>query len=88
VSKLFGFPSAFELGMLRERWEDVVGAQLAAHCRPRSLDQGVLVVVAETGAWAAELRFHAATLLSRLQAIVPDLTSLVVRVGAKDGQSW
>ena len=41
-------------------WEAVVGADLAAHCRPVKLEDGELTVEAESTAWATQLRLLAA----------------------------
>lgn len=81
-------PGAFELGLLREQWGCLVGAHVASHCLPLSLGDGVLVVVAENTLWAAELRFRSATLLERVRAVVPEVASVIVKVGPKDRQSW
>ncbi len=50
------------------RWEDLVGADIAAHARPHSLRDGVLVMVVDQPAWAGQLRFMTADILSRLAA--------------------
>jgi len=81
VARLLGTPGAFELGVLSEHWESLVGLQLASHCSPRSLEGGVLVVVADGGAWAAELRFLSAALLAKVRQMAPTVRSVVVRVG-------
>jgi predicted nucleic acid-binding Zn ribbon protein len=47
------------LGRLVRRWESVVGSELAARTAPRSLRDGVLVVAANTPAWAVQVRFVA-----------------------------
>jgi|GEM_PF-6002007 predicted nucleic acid-binding Zn ribbon protein len=83
-----GAPSTVELGALRSHWESLVGGHLAARTWPTSLADGVLTVVAQTGAWAAELRFHTTTVLQRVQGVAPSVVSVVVKVGTKDGQSW
>lgn len=63
-----------------ERWDELVGPELADHCRPQSLVEGELVLVAESTAWATQLRLLQRQLLTRLREQVgPDLvTSLVV----------
>jgi predicted nucleic acid-binding Zn ribbon protein len=47
-------------------WEDVVGADLAAHSRPVRLEQGELTVEAESTAWATQVRLLSAKLLARI----------------------
>jgi predicted nucleic acid-binding Zn ribbon protein len=47
-----------------QRWEHIVGADLAARCEPVRLAGGTLVVRAESQVWATQLRY----LLPQLQA--------------------
>lgn len=54
-----GFQKGTSLGRLARSWEEVVGDRLARETAPASLDDGGLVVVASTSAWAAQLRFLA-----------------------------
>jgi predicted nucleic acid-binding Zn ribbon protein len=49
-------------------WDEVVGAEVAAHCNPRALDDGVLHIVAESTAWATQLRLLAPALTARVRA--------------------
>jgi predicted nucleic acid-binding Zn ribbon protein len=50
-------------------WEALVGAGIAAHARPLSLSQGVLVIGTDQPAWATQLRFLGPDLLERLSAV-------------------
>jgi predicted nucleic acid-binding Zn ribbon protein len=50
------------------RWPQLVGADVADHCRPERLEAGVLTCVAESTAWATQLRLLAPTILTRLRA--------------------
>jgi len=63
------------------RWDELVGPELAEHCRPASLLEGELVLVAESSAWATQLRLLTRTLQARLTAQVGPgvVTSVVVR---------
>lgn len=63
------------------RWDELVGPELAGHCRPISLVDGELVLVAESSAWATQLRLLTRTLQARLAAQVGAgvVTSVVVR---------
>jgi len=53
---------------IEERWEGAVGAEVAAHCRPVALRNGVLEVQADSSAWCQTLRLRAPELLDRLAA--------------------
>jgi predicted nucleic acid-binding Zn ribbon protein len=48
------------------RWEALVGAEIAQHCRPERLDNGELTCVAESTAWATQIRLMSAQILARL----------------------
>ena len=47
-------------------WDLLVGPEIADHCRPTSLQDGELVLVAESSAWATQLRLMTRTLTVRL----------------------
>lgn len=59
-------PSATAMGGVFGRWEEAVGAAVAAHVQPVKLDGTRLVVQVDDPAWATELRFLEATLKQRL----------------------
>jgi len=52
------------------RWTEIVGSDLAAHCRPERLEGDTLTCVAESTAWATQIRMLSATILARLAAEV------------------
>ena len=62
-------------------WDRLVGPEVADHCRPESLIDGALVLVAESTAWATQLRLLTRTIQARLRDQVgPEVvTSIVVR---------
>jgi predicted nucleic acid-binding Zn ribbon protein len=52
------------------RWSEVVGDAVADHCRPGRLeDDGTLLVVADSAAWATQLAYLQGTLLDRLGVV-------------------
>lgn len=55
-------------GTLRANWAAVVGDQVAARSEPLRLEDGVLTVFAESGAWATELTLLAAELAGKADA--------------------
>jgi predicted nucleic acid-binding Zn ribbon protein len=62
-----------------ERWDAIVGAEVAEHCRPTSLVDGELVLVAESSAWATQVRLLAGQLLKTIrEAVGPDVVTKVV----------
>ena len=50
-----------------EQWDVLVGPELAEHCRPASLVDHELVLVAESSAWATQLRLLAGQVLKTLR---------------------
>lgn len=70
------------------RWDQIVGAEIAAHCRPTSLRDGELVLVAESTAWATQLRLLSGRIRGRLAAEVgPDVVR-TIRVHGPTAPSW
>lgn len=61
-----GWASTVQAGSVVGRWDALVGADLAAHCRPERFDDGELVLVAESTAWATQVRLLAPAVLARL----------------------
>jgi predicted nucleic acid-binding Zn ribbon protein len=83
-----GWEVDLAVGSLAGRWAELVGADVAAHCRPEKFDSGELVLVAESTAWATQLRLLAPTLVSRIAAGVgPDIVRRVV-VHGPSAPSW
>lgn len=62
-------------------WEKVVGPEIADHCRPQSLDDGELVLIAESTAWATQIRLLTKTLMARVREHAGEgvVTKVVVR---------
>jgi predicted nucleic acid-binding Zn ribbon protein len=89
VTRAFGAPRARLLASLFSRWETIVGEEIAQHAEPRSLRDGVLVLVVDQPAWAAQLRYLAADLLARLQVDVgpSEVAEIQVRVAAQCGSA-
>lgn len=61
-----GWTEEIKAASVTARWDHLVGADVAGHCQPESLRDGELVLVAESTAWAAQLRLLAPALLARL----------------------
>jgi hypothetical protein len=69
-------------------WEDIVGAELAEHCEPIRLAGRVLVVRAESAAWATQLRYLTSQLIARAEsALGPgSVREVRVTVGSLEGR--
>jgi predicted nucleic acid-binding Zn ribbon protein len=69
-------------------WEQVVGADVAAHCRPIKLEQGELTVEAESTAWATQLRLLAAKLLVRIAGEIGDNVVKRLHIHGPTAPTW
>jgi hypothetical protein len=48
------------------RWSEIVGEPVCSHVKPLKLDAGTLIVEVDEPAWATQLKFLEADLLTRL----------------------
>ena len=80
-----GWQQKAAVGSAFGRWDQIVGPELAAHARPDGLTDGELVVIADSTAWATQLRLLAATLVRRLNAELGDGTVKRVKVRGPAG---
>lgn len=55
-----------ETAQLFVAWAEIVGAEVAARCRPTSLKDGVLKVRTESSAWAWELKYLSPEVVGRI----------------------
>jgi predicted nucleic acid-binding Zn ribbon protein len=78
-----GAPSVRAVRTVFSSWEELVGPEVAGHCRPVSLDGGVLLVVVDQPAWATRIRFGEQQLLGRVAEELGDgvVRRVEVRVG-------
>jgi predicted nucleic acid-binding Zn ribbon protein len=83
-----GWGVELAVGGVLGRWPQVVGPQLAEHCRPESFDDGVLVVRADSTAWATQVRLLAQTVLRRLAEELGDGVVEQLRVQGPSAPSW
>jgi predicted nucleic acid-binding Zn ribbon protein len=75
-----GWRTAAAVGSVFGRWEQIVGDTLAAHTRPGGFTEGELLVIADSTAWATQVRLLRAQLIRRLNAELGDGTVTGVRV--------
>jgi predicted nucleic acid-binding Zn ribbon protein len=61
-----GWQLAAAAGSVFGRWEQIVGPELAAHTRPDGFADGEVTVIADSTAWATQVRLLAGTLVRRL----------------------
>lgn len=75
-------------GSVMGRWPVIVGLDVARHCTPVTFDDGVLVVRADSTAWATQLRLMAPTLLQRLAEEAGEGVVGELRVVGPAAPSW
>lgn len=80
IRREFDLGAPSEIDALAASWEQLVGAALAAHSRPQSVRRGVMVVLADSAAWAGQLRYLDEVLVTRIAAELPAVTVREVRV--------
>jgi predicted nucleic acid-binding Zn ribbon protein len=75
-----GWRTAAAVGSVFGRWEQIVGAALAAHTRPGGFTDGELLVIADSTAWATQVRLLRSQLIRRLNTELGDGTVTRVKV--------
>lgn len=83
-----GWETPAAVGGVLGRWDELVGPELGAHCRPQSFEEGVLVVEADSTAWATQVRLLASDLLRRLNTELGHGTVTKIQVRAPGGPTW
>ncbi len=78
-------PSVDVLSTVFGRWDEIVGPDLAKHCRPTAIDGEVVVVTVDDSAWAAELKWLRAEVVGRVAEITGTtrITDIRVRVDSR-----
>ena len=66
ISRSLGGPPAAALTTIFERWEDIVGAAVAAHSRPLALRRDTLTIAVDQPGWATQLTYLEADLVRRI----------------------
>jgi len=80
VSKHLRLPEPKALGGVFGAWEDIVGAEIAAHVQPRTLRGDVLTVVVDDNVWATQIRFLEGDLVRRIQRVAGPAAVASIRV--------
>ena len=76
------------VGAVMGRWPMIVGAEVAAHCRPVTFSEGTLTVRADSTGWATQLRLMSSSILGRLETEVGKDTVTELRVQGPSAPSW
>lgn len=54
---MMGWRSPMQVASVLGRWEEIVGRDIASHCRPQRFVDGVLYIRADSTAWATQMRY-------------------------------
>ncbi len=76
------------VGAVMGRWADIVGANVAEHCKPVTFSDGVLTVRADSTAWTTQMRLMSSSILGRLETEVGKDTVTELRVQGPSAPSW
>ena len=76
------------VGAVIGRWPQIVGPEVAAHVTPVEFRDGVLVLRADSTAWATQMRLLGSTLLGRLEQEVGAGTVTELKVHGPSAPSW
>lgn len=71
-----------------ERWAEIAGAELAEHCRPERFEAGLLALVAESTAWATQVRLLVPQLHRRLDEVIGRGVVDRIEVRGPTGPDW
>jgi predicted nucleic acid-binding Zn ribbon protein len=71
-----------------ERWGEIAGSDLADHCRPEKFDTGVLHLVAESTAWATQVRLLVPQLHRRIDEVIAHGVVTRIEVRGPTGPDW
>jgi len=83
-----GWEPEVAVGSVLGRWPDLVGPDIAAHCRVVRLCDGELSLQAESTAWATQVRLLSRQLLAVLAAQLGPGVVTAVRVSGPTGPGW
>jgi predicted nucleic acid-binding Zn ribbon protein len=73
---------------LVRQWDEVAGAETAAHTHPVALEHGILTVRCDSTAWAKQLRMMRAQIITRIEQRYPQAGVQDVRFVGPDVPSW
>ncbi|MFV1978483.1 MAG: DciA family protein [Myxococcota bacterium] len=70
VLKDIGAGDSARVMRIADRWEEAVGAEIAAHCRPTALRGGVLEATVDSSVWCQQLQLRGPEILEALRAVL------------------
>ncbi|BEP13177.1 DUF721 family protein [Acidothermaceae bacterium B102] len=83
-----GWQATTKIATVLACWEQIVGPQIAEHCRPETVADGELVLAAESTSWATQLRLLAPGLIARVDEALGTGVVTSIRVHGPTGPGW
>nr|WSX50889.1 DciA family protein [Streptomyces sp. NBC_00974] len=80
-----GWEMPMAVAGVMERWPEIVGPDIAAHCVPDRYEDRELVVRCDSSAWAAQLKLLAPQLVARLNTDLGQGTVRLIKVHGPGG---
>ncbi|MFD8978286.1 DUF721 domain-containing protein [Streptomyces sp. NPDC059564] len=81
-----GWEMPIAVAGVMERWAEIVGPEIAAHCEPERYEDRELLVRCDSSAWAAQLKLLAPQLVARLNADLGQGTVRLIKVQGPGGR--
>lgn len=88
LAKKRGWSAHVAEGTVLGHWPSVAGQDIADHATPTALNDGVLIVAAESTAWATQLRMVQAQLLAKIAAAVGNGVVTSLKITGPAAPSW
>ena len=70
VLKDIGAGDSARVMRIADCWEEAVGAEIAAHCRPTALRGSLLEVTVDSSVWCQQLQLRGPEILEALRAVL------------------
>ncbi len=83
-----GWSSPLAVGSVMAQWDDLVGPEIAAHCRPESFEATTLHVRCDSTSWATQLRLLSLSLLAKFDAELGHGVVTKIMVLGPTAPSW
>lgn len=74
-----GMEAAVRAHRVGQRWQEAVGPEVAAHCQPVGVRNGVLEARVESSVWAQQLQLRTPEILEALRRVLGDEAPTAVR---------
>lgn len=84
---MMGWRPRLTVSSVLARWEEIVGADVAAHCQPEKFEDGELTVRTDSTTWATQLRYLLPQIERRLAEEVGEATVTAIHIQGPRGRN-